>query len=424
MLQAITTGTVTTIAEALLVGFLIGAQREASQGEGHPGVRDFVLISLIGAICGLLQNPWLIAASLVSVTAMLGAFYFQVRPRAGITTEMAALATYCLGFMVASPDPRFGAPLAIGIAIVVVAFLEAKRSLHKLVRETITEVEFNDTLRFLAIIFIVYPILPAGEFGPYLFLAPRKIWAFVILVSSVSYAGYFFQKFLGPKRGLKLAGVLGGLASTTAATASFARSSSDEPENRLLYAQAAVIANAMQFPRVLLILAVVSPPLARAVLLPLGVMTVAGLSWGLLMGRMSRMEVGQPSVRLRNPFRLLPALQFGVLFGAILFASKAASAVFGKCGALLDQRAGRLARRGRGGPVSYGSAKPRRPQRRDGRYLRADRIAGECGGQDRDRALRRGSCFRPERGCRVCPDVRGRRAGLVGPGRLTGGCRF
>ena len=330
MLQAITTGTVTTIAEALLVGFLIGAQREASQGEGHPGVRDFVLISLIGAICGLLQNPWLIAASLVSVTAMLGAFYFQVRPRAGITTEMAALATYCLGFMVASPDPRFGAPLAIGIAIVVVAFLEAKRSLHKLVRETITEVEFNDTLRFLAIIFIVYPILPAGEFGPYLFLAPRKIWAFVILVSSVSYAGYFFQKFLGPKRGLKLAGVLGGLASTTAATASFARSSSDEPENRLLYAQAAVIANAMQFPRVLLILAVVSPPLARAVLLPLGVMTVAGLTWGLLMGRMSRMEVGQPSVRLRNPFRLLPALQFGVLFGAILFASKAASAVFGK----------------------------------------------------------------------------------------------
>ena len=36
MLQAITTGTVTTIAEALLVGFLIGAQREASQGEGRP----------------------------------------------------------------------------------------------------------------------------------------------------------------------------------------------------------------------------------------------------------------------------------------------------------------------------------------------------------------------------------------------------
>jgi len=320
----------TAIVEALLIGFLIGAQREASQGEGHPGVRDFVLIALIGAICGLLQNPWLIVASLVSVTAMLGFFYFQVRQRSGITTEMAALATYCLGFLVASPDNKLGAPLAIGISIVVVAFLEAKQSLHKLVRETITEAEFNDTLRFLAIIFIVYPILPAGEFGPYQFLAPRTIWVFVILVSSISYVGYFLEKFLGARRGLKLAAILGGLASTTAATASFARSSSEEPQNRALYGQAAVIANAIQFPRLLLILWVVSPALAGAVWLPLGGMTAAGLLAGLLMGRRTGAEVGAPSLALGNPFRLLPALKFGALFGAILFASKAASSTFGR----------------------------------------------------------------------------------------------
>jgi uncharacterized membrane protein (DUF4010 family) len=329
MPATITLEAITVISEALLIGFLIGAQREASQGEGHPGVRDFVLIALIGAVCGLLQNPWLTVASLASVTAMLGVFYFQVRQRSGITTEMAALATYCLGFLAAGPNVRYGAPLAIGISIVVVGFLEAKRSLHKLVRETITEAEFNDTLRFLAIIFIVYPILPEGAFGPYQFLAPRTIWAFVILVSSVSYVGYFLQKFLGARRGLKLAGVLGGLASTTAATASFAKSSSEEPENRSLYAQAAVIANAIQFPRVLLILAFVSPALTRALLLPLGAMTLAGLLRGLLMGRVSGTEISQPAVNLRNPFRLWPALQFGALFGAILFASKTAAAVFG-----------------------------------------------------------------------------------------------
>jgi len=292
-------------------------------------VRDFVLIALIGAVCGLLQNPWLIAASLLSVTAMLAVFYFQVRQRSGITTEMAAVATYCLGFLAASPDNKLGAPLAIGIAIVVVGFLEAKRSLHKLVRETITEAEFDDTLRFLAIVFIVYPILPQGRFGPYQFLSPREIWAFVILVSSVSYAGYFFEKFLGARRGLKLAGVFGGLASTTAATASFARSSSEEPEIRALYAQAAVIANAMQFPRVLLILFVVSPALARATWLPLCGMAVAGLLMALLIGRGSEAELPTPAAVGRNPFRLMPALQFGVLFGVILLASRAAAAMFG-----------------------------------------------------------------------------------------------
>ena len=65
--------------------------------------------------------------------------------------------------------------MAVGIAIVVVALLEAKRWLHNLVRETIAETEFDDTLRFLAIIFIVYPILPEGRFGLYEFLAPRQI---------------------------------------------------------------------------------------------------------------------------------------------------------------------------------------------------------------------------------------------------------
>jgi uncharacterized membrane protein (DUF4010 family) len=316
---------VTAIGEALLIGFLIGAQREASQGEGHPGVRDFVLIALIGAVCGLLENAWLTAAALISVTALLGIFYVRGPERSGITTELAAVIAYALGFLTTTTLSR----LAVGTAVVVVAFLEAKRWLHKLVRETITEAEFNDTLRFLAIIFIVYPILPEGQFGPYGFLVPRQIWAFVILVSSVSYAGYFLGKFLGARRGLKLAGVLGGLASTTAATASFARSSSEEPENRTLYAQAAVIANAIQFPRVLFILFVVSPALARVVWLPLAGMTAVGLALGLLIGRPAATDASASSAAVRNPFRLMPALKFGALFGAMLFAGKAAASAFG-----------------------------------------------------------------------------------------------
>ena len=41
----------------------------------------------------------------------------------------------------------------------------------------------------------------------------------MILVSSVSYVGCFLEKFLGARRGLRLAGIVGGLASTTAANA-------------------------------------------------------------------------------------------------------------------------------------------------------------------------------------------------------------
>src|SRR5713226_6503803 len=161
--------------EALLIGFLVGAQREASLGERHPGMRDFLLISLVGALAGLLQQPWLTVAALLSITALLGVFHFQITERTGITTEMAAVATFCFGYMTTTPY----AQLAIGMTLVVVAFLEAKQALHKLVSETITATEFNDTLRFLALIFVIYPLLPTGHFGPYQFFSPRQVWLFV-----------------------------------------------------------------------------------------------------------------------------------------------------------------------------------------------------------------------------------------------------
>jgi uncharacterized membrane protein (DUF4010 family) len=323
------------LAEALLIGFLIGAQREATQGEGHPGVRDFVLIALLGGIAGLLQNPWLTLGALLSVTALLGVFYHHMGHRTGITTEMAALAAYCLGYLAAVQGEDRLRTLAVGTAVVVVIFLEAKRALHRLVRETITEKEFDDTLRFLAVVFVVYPILPGGEYGPYGFLAPKKIWGLVILVSAVSYCGYFLTKFLGPRRGLRLMGVLGGLASTTAATLSFAASSSEEPQNRRYYVQAAILANAIQFPRVLLILAVVNPVLAAASAFPLVAMTGAGLLAALLLGRTAEPAQAGVSLGLRNPFRLWPALQFGALFAAVLLVTRAAAAQYGGSGLYL-----------------------------------------------------------------------------------------
>jgi uncharacterized membrane protein (DUF4010 family) len=58
-------------------------------------------------------------------------------------------------------------------------------------------------------------------------------------------------------------------------------------------------------------------------------MTAAGVGFALLMARPASPDAGAPSVAVRNPFRLMPALKFGAIFGAILFAGKAASAAFG-----------------------------------------------------------------------------------------------
>jgi len=317
-------------AEALLIGFLVGAEREASheEGERQPGVRDFILIALVGAVCGLLQNPWLTVASLVSIAGLLAVFHFQVADRSGITTEMAAVATFCLGYLAASPFAA-GRQLAVGLTLVIVFFLEAKRALHRLVRQTVSEIEFNHTLRFLALIFIVYPLLPEGPYGPFDFFRPRQVWLFVILVSSISYAGYFLERFLGARAGLRLAGVVGGLASSTAATASLARTCREQPEKFPLIWQATVVANTMQFPRVLALVYVVNPALGNAAAPTLLAMTAAGALFSLALLRAARAGTQPSGMDLRNPFRLRPALQFGALFSAILLMSKTAASAFG-----------------------------------------------------------------------------------------------
>lgn len=312
------------LASALLIGVLIGAQREAAGGAEHPGLRDFLLVSLAGGICGVLGNPWLDAAALLVIGAIFVALHYEHREvRTGITTELAAAATFLLALLAASYQYPFARPLAAGTAILVAVFLEARQRLQTLLRETITIQEFNGTLAFVAVVLVIYPLLPAGSYGPYSFFDPRQIWKFVILISSISYLGYFFQKFLGEERGLFYTAMLGGLASTTAVTLQFAHLSKQiSPEEETELWRAFVIANTVQFPRTFFIVAVVTPELARPLAWPLGVMLVCGIALAAILRRWPHKRLTTLALESGNPFRIGPALRFGVLFTAIVFITR------------------------------------------------------------------------------------------------------
>lgn len=317
-------------AEALLIGFLIGAQREAAreEAERQPGVRDFTLIALVGAFCGFLDSDWVIVAALLALAALLAVYHHRTAERSGITTEIAALATFFLGFLTATRRVPDGTLLAVALMVMVTIILGAKPALHVFVRRTITETEFRDTIRFLALVFVIYPVLPAGPLGPYGFFDARKVWMFVILVCSVSYFGYFLSKFAGGKAGTKLTGVLGGIASSTAATAAFARLSKSSTAEAPHGASAATLANAIQFPRILLLLYFFDARLAQSCQWILLAMAAVGgiiaLGWR------------APAVRvtaetpMRNPLSLVPALKFGALLTVILFISNATLNAFGR----------------------------------------------------------------------------------------------
>lgn len=97
-------------AVALLVGLLVGAEREFSQAEKKTlfaGVRTFPLIALLGFTGALLADitasPAVFAAVAVAFTVFVTATYVvsALRGDAGATTEIAALTVFFLGALIA-----------------------------------------------------------------------------------------------------------------------------------------------------------------------------------------------------------------------------------------------------------------------------------------------------------------------------------
>ncbi len=320
------------LAEALALGLLVGVERYRGREPGEKksaGVRTFTILCLLGAICGLFAASVLTAVTFAAVAGLvLLGYHRSPSGSLGLTTEFAALLVFWIGYLLHSHEAA-----AISLGIVLTIILAAKKTLHEFVREQISEAEFDATLKFLAVVLVVYPILPDREMGPYGFFNPRQVWGLVILVSTISYAGYFLIRWLGNKRGLMLGSLVGGVVSTAAVTMSLADRARRSPEASRLMGTAAVLANAVQGPRLLLLLWLVDRNLARSLAVPLIGMAVVGLAGAWMLAR----RAGSADVEfpLQNPYSLRPALKFGVFFVAILLVVKLADLWLGDNGILL-----------------------------------------------------------------------------------------
>jgi len=307
---------------ALAIGFLVGRSREPeAAGPPRPGTRDFLIIALLGAVAGHVGNYALAIALFAGIVAVLITMRMQHAERSGVTTELAAIATFALAALCLTSDRQFGAGLGIVLALI----LAERDQLRHFVLEGISDQEYIDTLSFLGLIFIIYPLLPTGSYGPFGFFEPRKIWLFVILVSGVSFVGYFLTKYAGDERGALLTAVVGALASTTAYTIGISRAVAEAPETAIPAARNALIANSILFPRMLLVVAVVSPTLAIAGSPAFAAMMLAGFAAAFILGIASHKDGATVATStFRNPFSLGPALKFGVVFTLVLFVARAA----------------------------------------------------------------------------------------------------
>ena len=150
----------------------------------------------------------------------------------------------------------------------------------------------------------------------------------MVLIVAISLSGYIAHKFLGATSGSIIAGFLGGLISSTATSVSYARRAREAPQLASMSALVIIIASAVMFFRVLVLVGVVAPQLFLPLLGPLGAMVgvtvlVAGGMW--LFTRREPVSPPEPE----NPSELKSALVFGLLFAVVLLAVAAARQHFG-----------------------------------------------------------------------------------------------
>lgn len=321
------------------IGFLIGMERQFSKEavehqEQFAGIRTFTMVSIFGFISTLLSSflgEWIFGLTLACVFAFVVVSYVQLSKlpgNRGATTEFALLITFTLGALVYLNMILF----ALIIMVVMLFLLAFKPTLHLFV-EKLKRQELLAIILFVVMSALVIPFLPTDNFGPYNLWNLKEIWQMVLLVSGTSLVGYMIAKFMGQK-GTMLAGLIGGLVSSTSVALSFSRKSKDiqSKSSSFFFAVAIISACTIMFPRILFEVYVVNAELASQLYLPILIITLAGFASAAIIYKLKNGDHTENELILKNPLDLSTAVKFALLFAAVQWLVKYASIQFGDSG--------------------------------------------------------------------------------------------
>ena len=319
---------------ALLIGLLLGLERERSEphGERFAGIRTFALLTLAGYVAALVGREGanlLLPAVMLGVAALVvAAYHWTAATHHGVTSEVLALVAPLLGALCG-----YGrAPLAASLAVIVTLLLALKAPLHRFAG-ALSEDELLSFLKFGIVALVALPLLPTAPIGPYGAIVPRHVGVVVVIICALSLLGYVLVRLLGGRSGWALAGLLGGLVSSTAVTLALSSKARDLQHLVRPLAAGILLASMVLNVRGFFLAAVFDPPLARYLLPRLGLLFVVGAAFAAreLMQKDARGgEKGE--VGLGNPVELTRAVTLGVLFAVILVVARAAQEKLGTAG--------------------------------------------------------------------------------------------
>lgn len=353
---------------ALAVGATIGLEREIHQKKDHHknrsgaliGVRTFALTTLLGSIAGLLNSEQFVLSSIISATFLIlttinYAISSYISHDTGITTELAAMISYVIGFLIAINFLPI--PLVLSIAVVLMLILAYKDQVKNVIEEVHTR-ELKALLSYAIIAVVILPFLPNTSItlntipGINEFLRsngidlnvwkdlelinPFKTWLIVAIITGVDLIGYILEKMFGKGRGLIISSLIGGFVSSTATTQSLAVQSKKGANINSVLA-AAFIATFASFFSLFLVISPLNPMFTITIAPTLAILIISfGISGMIFLPRYHETT----DTKILHPqnnaiFSIKPALIFAVLFITIKIVSSVAFIIYGSQGFLI-----------------------------------------------------------------------------------------
>ena len=184
---------------------------------------------------------------------------------------------------------------------------------------------------------LAWLLLPDQEYGPLGIVNPARIVTMFNLVLAINVVGYLGQKLLGPRSGLILAGLVGGIVSSTAVTVSMSRYIRVYPEQFGTCIVAIIAACGLMFGRIFIELAALQSSLVTTMAWPLGTtfvvaLLVAWLCYRRMPAQPLKGGLTDYTTRLRDQAGVWVAVQFAGLYALVIATMKIAGHYLGDDG--------------------------------------------------------------------------------------------
>lgn len=301
---------------SLVIGGLIGLERERTNAQTVIGLRTFALISMLGMI---LSSMFYTSSALFVIVGFIGVFalslvYYYLKTfsykHLGVTTTIVIPLTFLLGVLVG-----LGFAAEAGVSTIIITFLLVEKSKVHSLAKTISREEIIDLMIFAIIAFILYPYLPLQ---PYNFLGKSIdlhsfLWV-VVVFSFIGFLAHFLMKFF-KKNGLLYASFFGGVISSLSTVYFFSIKSKNNKLSNFVYS-ASTVGSVFGD---LMILLFIDPRLLTMILIPFLLFILVFAYFTLKEKQSSKLNI------FERPLSLSLVLEFSALFFVISFLLSLAS---------------------------------------------------------------------------------------------------